>query len=352
MQDVADRLGITKMTVSRYLNDPQSVAEKTRQKIKQAIDELGFVASKVPAMLSKDSSRALGVLIPSFSNMVFAEVIQGITQVAEQHNYTVLITHTSYQTDEEDKQIEALLSYQVDGLILTEPRHSDLTCRRIQAMGVSCAEIMSLPEHPIDCAVGLDHEEIMYQSTKTLLECGRRHPAYIGVRLDIRTLQRQRGYERAMVEAGLTPVISNSEARSSFTMAGPLMAEALHQHPDIDAVLTTNDDVAVGAMLYCQSVNIRIPEDIAIIGYNGLNIAQATIPPLCSLGTPRYLMGSMAVHMLIDSISGLPPERRVCELNCTLTQGQTLLPEERRAFRAMLQNRELQLGLPPAQFLP
>ena len=303
MQDIALRIGVTKMTVSRYFKNPDSVAKSTGEKIRQAVDELGFVPSRVPSMLSQSASKAIGIIIPSFSNMVFADVIRGVEDEAIKHGYTVLITHSGYDLKYEEREIAELLSYGVDGLILTEPLHSELSMRRIHSMAIPCVEIMSIPKKPLQYAVGLDHSDVMYRCTKALLMAGRKLPIYLGVRLDIRTMQRQSGYERAMREFGYQPFALDSALRSNFTLARGLMNEGLQQHPDIDAVLATNDDIAVGALLVYQERGIKIPDTISVLGYNGLNIGAATSPRLCSVLTPRYKIGRCAAQMIINDLT-------------------------------------------------
>ncbi len=334
MQDIADRLGITKMTVSRYLKDPSSVAKSTGSKIAKVIEELGYVRNRAPAMLSKASSNSFGVLIPSFSNMVFSDVINGISAEAGRQNYSILITHNDYNLQEEEKQIADLLSYRVDGLILTEPKHSRLTVRRLKDFDLPVVEIMSLPCRPIDMAVGLDHEEIAYRSIKALIGCGRKRIAYIAIRLDLRTLQRQAGYEKAMREAGLTPLVLSSPERSTFTMAGALFNLGFETHRDIDGVFCTNDDAAVGVMMACLRRGIRIPDDIAILGYNGLDISRATCPILCSVLTPRFEIGRMAVEMLVKKIKGEKISKKKIKLSCGFTDGETVTGQELAALKA------------------
>lgn len=336
MTDIAQRLGITKMTVSRWINDPGSVAKKTGERIQAAIDEMGFVPSRVPTILANKNSRTIGVVIPSFSNMVSSALIHGLEQEAAAHGYTMLIVHTGYDKNTEEQQLRELLTYQVDGIVLTEPVHTELTVRRLQAMAVPCVETMSIPEHPIDLCVGLDHREAMYRCTKALLQSGRRLPLYIGVRLDIRTMHRQEGYTQAMREFGLKPFILDSDERSNFTMAGRLMREGLTLHPELDAVLATNDDVAVGAMLAAQAEGCKIPDDIAFLGYNGLNIAAATIPPLCSVHTPREEMGRRAMHLLIAKINEeeIPENERIQRMNFDITDGKTVTSAELSALKA------------------
>lgn len=333
MQDIANKLGITKMTVSRYLSNPSSVSQATGEKIQSAVDELGFVPSRVPSILANKSSRSVGVLIPSFSNMVFADLIHGLEEEARAHDYTLLIMHTGYDQEAEERQVEAMLSYQVDGIVLTEPQHSARTLKRLEAMAVPCVETMSLPMEPVDLAVGLNHRELMYRCTRALLCCGRKMPLYLGVRLDIRTMQRQEGYTRAMEEFGYQPFVLDSDARSNFTMAGSLMLQALQLRPEVDAVLATNDDVAVGAMMACQSLRISIPDRISILGYNGLNVSAATIPPLCSIRTPRAEMGRLAMQMLLQKIRGHSPAPRVVSLTCDITPGRTVTKAEFSALQ-------------------
>lgn len=334
MQDIADRLGITKMTVSRYLKDPSSVAKSTGDKIAKVIEDLGYVRNRAPSMLSKASSNSIGILIPSFSNMVFSDVINGVSAEADRQNYSILITHNNYSLKEEEKQIADLLSYRVDGLILTEPKHSALTVRRLKDFDLPVVEIMSVPYRPIDMAVGLDHEKIAYRSIKALIGCGRKRIAYIAVRLDLRTMQRQAGYERAMREAGLEPLVLSSPERSTFTMAGVLFNQSYETHRDIDGIFCTNDDAAVGAMMACLRRGIKIPDDIAILGYNGLDISRATSPVLCSVLTPRFEMGRLAVEMLIKKIKGEKISKKKIRLSYDFTDGETVTKEELAALKA------------------
>lgn len=113
LQDVADQVGVTKMTVSRYMRNPESVAEKTRAKIATAIEEMGYIENRAPpAMLSKSSSKAIGILLPSLSNQIFASFVQGIEMVTKANGYETLLAHFSYDELEEERKIASLLSYQ------------------------------------------------------------------------------------------------------------------------------------------------------------------------------------------------------------------------------------------------
>lgn len=324
LQDIADQVGITKMTVSRYLRDPNSVAPQTREKIAAVIEELGYIQNRVPAILSKSSSRAIGIILPSLSNQVFAHLVQGIEAVTKAAGYDTLIAHTGYNAKEEEEKIAALLSYRVDGLILTETNHTERTLQMLKSAGIPVVETMEIPTNPIDMAVGLDHEQISYEVVQHMIARGKRHIVYLGARLDTRTRLRMQGYERAMCDAGLEPKPICTGEHSSFTVGGILLDKALQEQPELDAIFCTNDDVAIGAMMYCSYKGIAVPGQISVVGYNALDIGQAIIPKLTSVETPRYDIGKKSAELLLAALCGETPPQKVFDLGYRLTEGDSL----------------------------
>lgn len=324
LQDIADRVGITKMTVSRYLRNPDAVAEKTRDKIAAAIEALGYIENKAPAMLSKSSSRAIGVLLPSLSNQIFAAFVQGIEAVTNAHGYEILLAHFGYDENEEEQKIASLLSYHVDGLILTESHHTPRTLQMIQTADLPVVETMEIPAQPIDMAVGLDHVAASYEVVKRMLGSGKRNIAYFGARLDTRTRLRMQGYDNAMQEAGLAPIHMLTEEHSSFSLAETLLARALDAHPDLDGVFCTNDDIATGTLLSALQRGIKVPEQLAVVGYNALDIGQSVRPTLTSVDTPRYEIGKKSAELLLARLKGEPIKEKVIDLGYRITHGESL----------------------------
>ncbi|MDF2183812.1 substrate-binding domain-containing protein [Grimontia hollisae] len=324
LQDIADRVGITKMTVSRYLRNPDAVAEKTRDKIAAAIEALGYIENKAPAMLSKSSSRAIGVLLPSLSNQIFAAFVQGIEAVTNAHGYEILLAHFGYDENEEEQKIASLLSYHVDGLILTESHHTPRTLQMIQTAGLPVVETMEIPAQPIDMAVGLDHVAASYEVVKRMLGSGKRNIAYFGARLDTRTRLRMQGYDNAMQEAGLAPIHMLTEEHSSFSLAETLLARALDAHPKLDGVFCTNDDIATGTLLSALQRGIKVPEQLAVVGYNALDIGQSVRPTLTSVDTPRYEIGKKSAELLLARLKGEPIKEKVIDLGYRITHGESL----------------------------
>jgi LacI family gluconate utilization system Gnt-I transcriptional repressor len=324
LQDIANRIGVTKMTVSRYLRNPDSVAEKTREKIAAVIEEIGYIENRAPAMLSKSSSKAIGILLPSLSNQIFASFVQGIEAVTKANGYETLIAHFGYDELEEERKIASLLAYQVDGLILTESHHTKRTLQMIKTAGVPVVETMELPESPIDMAVGLNHVEASYAVVKKMLDSGKRSIAYFGARMDTRTKLRLQGYDRAIREAGLKPKHVLTESHSSFSLATDLLQTALERYPDLDGVFCTNDDIAIGTLLNAQQKNISVPQQLAIVGYNALDIGQTISPKLTSIDTPRYEIGEKSAELIIDALKGKNHEQKHYDMGYRITQGESL----------------------------
>ncbi|WP_429082370.1 substrate-binding domain-containing protein [Aeromonas bivalvium] len=324
LQDIADLTGVTKMTVSRYLRDPQAVAEGTRERIAAAVERLGYIPNRAPDILSNATSKAIGILIPSLSNQVFAALVRGIESVTRPAGYQTLLAHYGYSPQREEEQVASLLSYHVDGLILSDSQHTARTRKMIATAGIPVVETMDLPEQPIDMVVGMDHRAAARAMVTEMLRRGRRTPVYLGARLDVRTRLRMEGYYQAMEQAGLAGRHLLTEQSSSFTLGGELLEQALTRYPDLDGLYCTNDDLAVGALLRCQARGIPVPQQIAIAGSNALDIGRAMSPQLASIVTPRKEIGCEAATLLLARLAGAPLTERRKDLGFSLFEGGSL----------------------------
>ncbi|SIQ96642.1 transcriptional regulator, LacI family [Aeromonas sp. RU39B] len=324
LQDIAELVGVTKMTVSRYLRDPASVAEATRLRIAEAVESLGYIPNRAPDILSNATSRAIGILLPSLSNQVFAAVVQGIESVTRPAGYQTLLAHYGYSPEREEEQIASLLSYHVDGLILSDSQHTERTRKMIATAGIPVVETMDFPSDPIDMVVGMDHRAAARGMTNLLLARGRTRTVYLGARLDVRTRLRMEGYYDAMQAAGLEGRHLLTGNSSTFTLGGELLEQALERWPDLDGLFCTNDDLAVGAIMRAQARGIAVPQQIAIAGSNSLNIGRAISPRLASIVTPREAIGREAATLLLARLGGQPIDQPVRDLGFTLFEGESL----------------------------
>lgn len=304
LQTIATRVGTTRMTVSRCLREPETVSEPLRQRILAAVEDLSYLPNRAPQLLALARSHSIGVLVPSVTNQVFADVLAGIIDTAQAAGYRAMIAHYSYDPQQEEGHVGALLSYNTDALILSDHAHTPATLRMIEAAGVPVIEIMDTRLPPLQQAVGYDNQRAAEDMVDAMIAEGRRRIVYLALRLDERTLQREAGYRIAMERNGFSPQVLRSTQKSSFTVGASLLRAILAELPGTDGVFCTNDDVAVGVYFECLARGIRVPQDMRIAGFHGLDVSRALYPALASVSTPRYKIGQRSVTELLHRLRG------------------------------------------------
>ncbi len=324
LQDIADRVGVTKMTVSRCLRDASQVSEALKEKINQAVEELGYIPNRAPDILSNAKSNAIGVLVPSLTNQVFAEVIRGIESVTTPAGYQTMIAHYSYSNELEEQSIASLLSYNVDAIILSENVHTEKARKMLQTAAIPVIEIMDSYSSRIEQAVGFDNTQASFDMTCALLARKRCRIAYFAARMDERTRLKLEGYRLAVEQAGLDPISLQTEDASSFTLGAKLLGQLIEQYPDADGIVCTNDDLAIGALFECQRRGIKVPEQMAIAGFHGHDISQAMIPKLATVMTPREEIGRVAASELIERLKGNEDWQQVIDLGYRIEVGESI----------------------------
>jgi len=312
------------MTVSRCLRDPDTVSEALRERIFSTAEHIGYIPNRAPDLLSRATSHSIGVLVPSLTNQVFADVIVGIEALTEPAGYHLMLSHYGYSPEFEERSLASLLSYNVDGVILSDREHTARSVRMLETAGIPIVEIMDTRQAPLQQAVGYDNVSAAFDMVSEMIRRGRRQIIYLAVRLDERTRQREQGYRDAMQAHGLAPVTLYSTQRSSFTVGAALLEQIMADYPSADGVFCTNDDVAVGAYFECLRRGVTVPEQMAIAGFHGHDVGQAMTPRLASVITPRQAIGEVAAEALLARINGQPDERRVIDLGYAIETGKTL----------------------------
>ncbi|TDQ26030.1 LacI family transcriptional regulator [Raoultella sp. BIGb0149] len=304
LQDIANLAGLNKMTVSRYLRDPGQVSQRSRELISKVMEENNYIPNRAPEILLNARSKTIGVLIPSFRNQIFADVLAGIESVTSAHQYQTLIANYEYDPQREEREVLNLLSYNIDGLILTGKQHSDRMIQYVRASGIPVAELMDFGGPQLDIQVGFDNEKAARDMTNAFLESGKRSIAFFGSMDDPRDLSRFRGTELALQAHGLKAYHMAPRTISSVALGRQMFLKMQQSCPGIDAIFCTNDDLAVGVLLECQSQGKTVPQDMAIAGFHGLEIGRASLQKIASVITPRYDIGKTASEILLARLAG------------------------------------------------
>ncbi len=315
LKHVAERAGVSPITVSRALNKPAMVSADLRDRVRSAVEELGYVQNRVAGALASANSPVIPVVVPSLSNAVFVETIQGIQDVVQRAGFQLLLGNTEYDLDREHAWISTFLGWSPPGLILAGTRHQPRTRALIERWGRPVVEIMEVGTKPIDMNVGLSHGAAGSAMARHFLERGYADPLFAGCRIaeDYRAGQRFRGFDRALAAAGAArrPPLTR-DGPSSPALGGDMLMEALHLDPPPGAIFYANDDLAVGAILRAQREGIAVPGRVAIAGFNGLDISGLVTPGLTTIASPRRAIGRIGAEKLLEAIGiGSPKQRRV-----------------------------------------
>jgi LacI family transcriptional regulator/LacI family repressor for deo operon, udp, cdd, tsx, nupC, and nupG len=307
MNEVAKRAGVSIATVSRVLNNSQSVNDETRLKILKAIKELKYQPSRVAKRLrsKSGSSNLLGVLVPDIRNPFYVDVLRGIEDIAYKNNYAIIMCNFGQDEKKEIMYLDILESEAIDGLIAAPATESDQRLKKMVKNGlpVVCVD-RGLKDSEVDL-VWVNNEAGAYSAVDYLVKAGYKRIAYIGGLPSIpSTVLREKGYKAALYDHHIHAdpgLIRHGD--STYESGVKLAAELLRSGNPPDAVFTGNNLITLGALETIHSLKLKIPQDIAIIGFDDMSWANSLNPALSAVRQPAYEIGKRAGELLIQRIN-------------------------------------------------
>lgn len=307
LTDVAAIAGVSTITVSRSLRKPDSVAESTRQTIASAIAQVNYIPNLIAGSLASDRSMTVAAIVPTLGNSIFTEVLQGMNEVLRPANYQLILGNSNYSLDEEEALVRAFLARQVDGVMLTGSSHSPWVHAMLKGDSIPVVETWSLPDNPLDMNVGFSNVEAARAMTAYLVDQGYKTIGFVSAPTlnNDRAADRLKGYTLALEQHKL-PVDASLILERPFKLrsGGLALGTLIAEHPDVEAIFFANDTLAVGAILECQRRGWRVPERIAIAGFDDLGIASEILPGLTTVRVYRHELGVTAAKMLLSCLNG------------------------------------------------
>ncbi|AZO51717.1 MAG: LacI family DNA-binding transcriptional regulator [Mesorhizobium sp.] len=318
--DVARKAGVGAITVSRALREPGRVSEDLRRQIQAAVDELGYVPDPNARALASARAEVFGVLVPSLTNNVFAEVVRGIYDSLSDSPFRIQLGNTHYSGLEEERLLQVFAPQRPAALIVAGIDQTPTSRRLLETAGCPVVQVMETGPDPVDMLVGFSHFDGGRVASEHLVEAGYRRIGFIGARMDPRSQRRLAGYRAAMEAAGLFDprLVTTTPLLSSVTLGRELFRDALAKMPALDGIFCNNDDIALGVLFECHRAAIAVPKTIGIVGFNDLDMMQAAFPSVTSIRTHRYEIGRQAVAMALAAIAGERPRQRVVDLGFEL----------------------------------
>ncbi|MCW5663528.1 MAG: LacI family DNA-binding transcriptional regulator [Piscinibacter sp.] len=320
LADVAQAAGVSPITVSRALRGERAVDPELVARVQAAAQRLGYVPDPAARALASRHSTHVALLIPMLSNALFVDLLEAVQRTLRPAGYQTLIGVTHYDAAEEEQLLREQLQHRPAGLLVTGFDRSDATRALIAGSGVPCVHLMETSSAAGVYSVGFSQADAGAAMTRHLLARGRRRIAFAAAQLDPRTMQRLEGWRRVMREAGLyAPTLEwLNPAPSSLALGGTMLEQIAGQTPAVDAVFFCNDDLAQGALLAALRLGIRVPERIAVAGFNDLTGSDQMLPPLTTVRTPRAEVGAAAARMLLALMRGEPVPAPVVDLGYEL----------------------------------
>lgn len=314
IEGVAKLARVSPITVSRALRNPSIVAESTRERVLRIVSRTGYVPDQAASSLASTSSRIVAVVIPRATNPSNAELFQGLADRLEGEGLSLLLGTTKAQTEREEALVRAVVGWRPAALVLTGLDHTAGTRRLLRHASFPIIELSDIAGPPIDMAVGISNSRAMHALTERLWAKGYRSIAYIHVdfRENSRFLRRRDGYKKALHDLGAKrppTIYPVSDVTFGAGIDGAKRILAGRKRPD--AVICTNDVIAIGSMFEFIRHGLRVPEDIAVAGFEDIELASAVYPSLTSVRIDTYQMGHIAAEHIVRRLTGQKAPRIV-----------------------------------------
>ena len=304
--EVAREAGVSVATVSRVFNVPDKVAPATREHVENIARTLGYLPNASARTLRTQRSRVLGVVLPTLTNPVFAECLEGIAQAAVAGGYAISPFPTDYLLDQEDRAVNLLLAGNVDGMILVVSNPATSTAlQRLAEVGLPY--VLAYNHHPDHPCVSVNSELAVADVVTHLATLGHRRIAMVSGLLSAsdRAQQRCRGYALGMEQAGLRaqPVL-----QVPFVAAAPeVLGEALNNQDRPTALVCSNDLLAIRSIRAAHLAGLAVPRDLSVVGFDGIALGQDLTPQLSTVVQPNADIGRHSVELLAQAVASGSP---------------------------------------------
>lgn len=328
LRDVSEASGVSEMTVSRVLRNKGDVSEATRERVREAAKRLGYVPNKIAGALASSRVNLVAVIIPSLGNMVFPEVLAGISETLEDTELQPVVGVTDYLPEKEEKVLFEMLSWRPSGVIIAGLEHSDASRAMLTRAGCPVVEIMDTDGAPVDACVGISHRRAGREMAERIIGAGYKRIGFLGTKmpLDFRARKRFEGFTRKLGQAGIEIADQEFYEGGSALAKGREMTETiLKRTPDLDFLYYSNDMIGAGGLLWLLEQGRKIPEDIGLAGFNGTELLDGLPRRLASMDACRREIGYHAARLVLERQEAPEAERgTLVELTPKLQPGETL----------------------------
>lgn len=321
---VAQVAGVSAITISRALNTPDRVSPTTLQQVRDAVAKTGYVPNLIAGGLASSKSRLVAALVPTIAGPVFLETVQALTEALAGYGYQLMLGQSGYSGSREDALLDAIIGRRPDGIVLTGVMHSREGRRRLQASGIPVVETWDLTSEPIDMLVGFSHEKVGEAVFEYLHQTGVRYPVILTAD-DHRAGLRQKSFVKAAKAAWIRDVPTHVvPAPTTMKNGRSGLAELLAKNPRVDAVFCSSDLLALGVLIEAQARGIKVPGELAVMGFGDLGFAADTHPALTTVRIDGTRIGRQAAQFIVDRALEREIPERVIDIGFSIIRRETV----------------------------
>ncbi|MGB5865102.1 MAG: LacI family DNA-binding transcriptional regulator [Sulfitobacter sp.] len=329
LRDVSEACGVSEMTVSRVLRKSGDVSATTRERVLIAAKELGYVPNQIAGSLASQRVNLVAVIIPSLSNMVFPEVLNGINSAFDDSPLQPVVGVTDYRPEKEEQVLYEMLSWRPSGVIIAGLEHSEATRAMLLNAGIPVVQIMDVDGNPVDSMVGISHRQAGRDMARAILREGYERIGFLGTKmpLDHRARKRFEGFTEALTKEGIEIEDRAFYSGGSDLLKGREMTrDILARSPDLDFLYYSNDMIGAGGLLHLLDAGIDVPGQVGLAGFNNIELLAGLPRQLATTDACRREIGIEAAKIILDA-SGPDPDpnmAKVITMKPALSLGDTL----------------------------
>lgn len=333
MREVAQKAGVSPMTVSRALREDSPVSEETRKRILRVVKELNYVPDQVAGSLSSMRSGFVAVLVPSLNNLHFAGTVQALTRELEKYGRHILLGYTDYSRAREERLVETMLGRRPEAVVLSYDGHNNRTTELLRGAGVPVVELWERPESPIDHTIGISNEDAAFRMTSTLIDMGYHRLTFLCETDDdwTRGASRRRGFLRATRKAGFPDdrILRVGKPPLSIEDGAAARTVLKARFPDTDCVFCVSDPAAFGLLCALRADGVSVPDEIGIAGFGNFEMSRFSSPSISTVDIDPEEIGVAAGQLigrfLTDPTSADDPVRIEIKATVLLRESTTAL---------------------------
>ena len=300
--DVARKADVSLATVSRVLNNPSRVKEKTKNRVLEVIKELGYRPNAIARGLASRRSTNVGLIVPTFSSSSVSEMANGIADIADKYRYSVFLNVTHNESELQTDSWENMIASQVDGVLLASDQMSEDQIELLLNETIPTVLLGYRDKQSRVPAVLIDYETAAYEATKKLVDSGNKDIVFLTVEEEFEiNPEKEAGYLRAIEEASLTPRIVKFSDK--FEIALGEFESFFSSEKAPDAAIATRDSTAIGFMNTAINFGLSVPDDLEIVGFQNAKSALMSRPQLSTITVPMYDIGAVAMRLLTKLMS-------------------------------------------------